>query len=560
MAEILSTTFNMDTLRLFYDDIKNNDYYVFVSSVTTGLTDRFTAVDSRYHKNIFLENVVFGKKILTSDVHFAIKFYPWQSGQIFDEYRDDIDLSDKKFFATVTPTSNDTGDYRIYKCLSNNNGSAVANPPPYIANQPSQIYPTSDGYVWKFMYSLTEAEFEAYNSIGYIPIRGEFEIDPYEDANNALAISGSKIDQILVENSESNFGYISVDGGFTSRPTNQEFTIKPAILGGLEEIANYYAGMSIYVTNGLGQSNTYVISSYSYDTTNQQGRVTVEGNPASDGFNDNNSSFKIVPTIKIEGDGSGAQAIPKIVDGRITSILVLDPGNGYNVAAATVVDPLYDFNPEDPLSIDVRAQLKPVLSPPGGHGFSLIDEFKCRHVSLYAYITETDNNQIGATGSYSYLGIVKNPVFDENHPDIIEITQSSNGAITVPTVFDNRIALITDASERVIVGDTVTQVNSSNETVFSAVVHEVDYDANTVYITDYMGAYSNYTNNDISLDPDLPFRLSSGQILDINTPVANNIIESPYVQRSGKVYFMEDFFAIARTNASREEYKLVLEF
>src|SRR6056300_1189904 len=187
MAEILSTTFNMDTLRLFYNDIKNNDYYVFVSSVTTGLTDRFTAVDSRYHKNIFLENVVFGKKILTSDVHFSIKFYPWQAGQVFDEYRDDVDLKEKKFFATVTPTSNDTGDYRIYKCLSNNNGSGVANPPPYIANQPNQIYPTSDGYVWKFMYALTEAEFEAYNAIGYIPIRGDFEIDPYEDANNALA-------------------------------------------------------------------------------------------------------------------------------------------------------------------------------------------------------------------------------------------------------------------------------------------------------------------------------------------------------------------------------------
>src|SRR6056300_101490 len=267
MAEVLSTEFNIDTLRTFYDDVQNNDYYIFISSVTTGLTDRFTAVDSRYHKNIFLENVVFGKKVLPTDVNFAIKFYPWQQGQVFEEYRDDVNLVDKKFFATVTPVSNDTGDYRIYKCLSNGNGVGVNTPPPYLPNQPDQIYRTADGYTWKFMYSLTPAEFEAYNSIGYIPILGDFEIDPYSVANSS--ITGSQIDQIIVENPESNFGYPGVRGGFTSRPTAQEFTIKPVELGGLEEIANYYAGMSIYVTNSSQVSNSYIIASYTYDEVNQ---------------------------------------------------------------------------------------------------------------------------------------------------------------------------------------------------------------------------------------------------------------------------------------------------
>jgi len=42
--------------------------------------------------------------------------------------------------------------------------------------------------------------------------------------------------------------------------------------------------------------------------------------------------------------------------------------------------------------------------------------------------------------------------------------------------------------------------------------------------------------------------------------VANNVIESPYTQRSGLVYFMEDFAPLERTQNSREEYKLLLEF
>ena len=75
-----------------------------------------------------------------------------------------------------------------------------------------------------------------------------------------------------------------------------------------------------------------------------------------------------------------------------------------------------------------------------------------------------------------------------------------------------------------------------------------------------MGPFANKANNDISLDTTLAIVNSTGQRMLINTPTANNIIESDYVQRTGQVYFMEDFVPIARTFMSREEYKLVLEF
>jgi hypothetical protein len=75
-----------------------------------------------------------------------------------------------------------------------------------------------------------------------------------------------------------------------------------------------------------------------------------------------------------------------------------------------------------------------------------------------------------------------------------------------------------------------------------------------------MGPHINQANNDISLDPSLNLINSTGQKISINSPVANNVIESRYTQRSGEVYFMEDFFPIDRQTTSREEYKLVLEF
>ena len=75
-----------------------------------------------------------------------------------------------------------------------------------------------------------------------------------------------------------------------------------------------------------------------------------------------------------------------------------------------------------------------------------------------------------------------------------------------------------------------------------------------------MGPNVNQANNDISLDPTLALQNQTGQTITINTPVANNVIESRYTQRSGTIYFFEDFVPLVRTETSREEYKLVLEF
>lgn len=544
MSEVLTTSLNTDTLRLFKDDIQANDFYIFVSSVTTGL-NRLSAVDSQYNKNLFLEKTLFGKEINNDDVKYLIKYYPWQKGQTYIQYDDRVNLDGEKFYAVVGPTSNDTGDYRIYKCLYNNELAEVDTPPNYSAATPNQIYETADGYVWKFMYALTQSEFEAYNAVGYIPIMGDFDVDP--TANASYVDTGSKVDQIFVENIVGNYGYpyengvIAEDGVLSAG----ELIITGATL---QEIADYYAGMAIYITNINGQSFLYDIGSYSYNASTQKATVFVVGDPKFDGVVDS-ASFQIFPKIEINGDGTGAAAIPTIVNNSITKINIIEAGSGYNSISARVVDPLYDFEPEDALSIDVRAELRPILSPTNGHATNFLNELHSRHILLYGYITETDNTQIGATNSYSYIGVVKNPEWANTDP-----------SYTAPSVFDNRISIVSDQWPAAVVNDTLTQVNNSQETVFIGKVHEVDNTANTIYISEYMGAYQNQPGTSVSLDTSLPLFTSSGQTININTPTADNVITSDYVQRSGEVYFMEDIIPLNRSAASREEYKLVLQF
>jgi hypothetical protein len=557
MAEVLTTKLKNDTIRIVYDDILNNEYYFAVSSITIDELSRVNAVNSLNSKTQFKENIVFGKKVYPEDIKFMIKYYPWQSDAVYDQYDDESNLEDKKFYAVVGPNNNDSGDYRVYKCLDNNNGAASISPPNYNAETKGQIYAETDGYVWKFMYYLTEQEFEAYNAVGYIPLEKVFDINPVAErfdpvANTNVEITGSQISDVIVENAFDNFGYPSVENGIIINTPNNDgtFLIRNA---NLSETSNFYSGMTIYITNKANEvSKSYIIDTYRWDENpaSDIAKVRVIGDPLGDGIV-GSSSFRIVPTIKLEGDGHGGEVVAIVTEGRVTGVEVLQAGNDYNNVTATVVDPQINFDPSNRNTIDVRAVLRPVLSPFGGHNFNLIDEMHCRNILMYAYITESDNNQIGQSNSYSAVGLIKNPEFAAD-PD--------NANTASPLVFDNRIQIITNDYGKVEVNTLVKQTDINNNKTFEGRVHAVQASSNSIFITSYSGPYTNQSNNDISFDYTKPLINETGQTLQINTPVANNVIESRYTQRSGTVYFMEDFVPLERSVTSREEYKLVLEF
>jgi hypothetical protein len=72
-----------------------------------------------------------------------------------------------------------------------------------------------------------------------------------------------------------------------------------------------------------------------------------------------------------------------------------------------------------------------------------------------------------------------------------------------------------------------------------------------------MGPYPNVINSDIAFNANNALYNTQNQLIQINN---DSFSKSEYVQRSGQVYFMEDFIPLLRTTKSREEYKLVLEF
>lgn len=572
MSVVITSKYRSEVTRLFVEDVTFNDYYLFVSSTANTETAIPTGLDvfnTNASKNEFLEKTLFGKKIDPDEVLYMIRNRPWVINGVYDQYDDNADVSSLNYYAVVYPENNETGNYRIYKCLFNNYGSASVSPPNYSDDTPDQIYKMADGYVWKHMYSLSIVEFDKYNTQGYIPIITR----PGDFANTAVVVNSS-IDQIFVENFDTNRGYEKVEGFIRevnsdsgrieivatrsiADAANTELTIQVETPGDFNKIANYYAGYSFYVTTDIG-SQVYKVNTYEYNPSTGASFITlVEGAP-NDGILAELSTFSLLPRVEIRGDGEGALAIPNVSDeGVITDIQVLNKGDGYKNAVAFIPDP-FAFDPVSLNSLDERVILRPVLSPVGGHGSNIIEELSCRHALAYVAMTEADNQIVPTSNDFGSVGIVKNPEFK---------------VFPSPEVFDNRIEL-NFTENPLFTNEIVTQIETAdtssqffNEVRFKGKVHEVS--GNTAFICEYMGPYPNDVNDgqalyantdfsDISLKLELPLISSQNQILNINT--SNGFTISPYVQRTGEVYYMNRVFPITRTENSREQFKILLGF
>lgn len=108
-------------------------------------------------------NMIGAKRVTSYDIRQAIRRIDWQANTVFDQYDDRNNaLYDSDFYVL-------TSNNRVYKCLDNRNGKK-SNIEPSSTNTSSSIK-LSDGYVWKYMYALSDEDVLRFTVDGFIPIR-----------------------------------------------------------------------------------------------------------------------------------------------------------------------------------------------------------------------------------------------------------------------------------------------------------------------------------------------------------------------------------------------------
>lgn len=230
MPAIVTNKIRLSTAKQFvesFDETSPTSYYLFIGKSTAWNDDLSPTVpvdspDVQYYVH---EDIIFMKKLQANNITHAIRRYNWTTDVVYREYSHDIDL-----FATVnrttagplsggdvTPfyvvtTTND--EYRIYKCINNNNNQASTSDPSItdtgigegdLSGEKGLIY-CPDGYIWKFMYSVSDAEMLKFVTSDWIPVRTLKHNDTSRQWTVQSAARDGAIEVIDVTNAGSGYG------------------------------------------------------------------------------------------------------------------------------------------------------------------------------------------------------------------------------------------------------------------------------------------------------------------------------------------------------------------
>ena len=192
----------------------DNSYYVFIGlpNATDVASDWNTntpsPIDNFDNHDSIYDTLISAKKINSTDVLRVIKKITWETGTIYEMYRQDYSINNlsKQTSSTSLYGSNFyvmNKDYRVYECIFN--GSAPANSGKGIISLQEPVHTDlqprleSDGYIWKYLYTIKPSDIIKFDSADYIPVPDSWATNTdVSDVRNA-AVDG-KIECVVVEN------------------------------------------------------------------------------------------------------------------------------------------------------------------------------------------------------------------------------------------------------------------------------------------------------------------------------------------------------------------------
>ena len=168
MASLVTSKFRVHNAQQFaeaFSEASNTIMYLFIGKNTTFPNDNSPPTPVNSTANIEYtpwRDMYAAKRITTADVTHAIERYDWTSGTVYDQYDDqDTDLLEDDFYVM-------TEEYNVYKCLFNASATASTTKPTGVSTSP---FTAADGYIWKYMYTVTTAKALKFLTNDYIPVQ-----------------------------------------------------------------------------------------------------------------------------------------------------------------------------------------------------------------------------------------------------------------------------------------------------------------------------------------------------------------------------------------------------
>jgi hypothetical protein len=247
MAGILTKKFNVEICNKFIDDVEssNNNYYIFVGHSYPWANDTSPPAAnlavSNYDHEVY-DNILYGKKVANADVIPVISRYNWTNNTSYSAYnKDDPDLYTKQFFVYNTSASVKS----VFKVIQAGTGNSVVAP----SIKSTTPFKTSDGYVWKYMYTITDSDLAKFGSNNYLPLTPNSTV-------TAAAIPGG-IDAVAVTSGGA--GWVTFNTGFLQSVINSTAMV---ISSNASSNNDFYVNSAIYFKSGLGSGQIRTVLDY----------------------------------------------------------------------------------------------------------------------------------------------------------------------------------------------------------------------------------------------------------------------------------------------------------
>ena len=233
MSAIVTDQFRILNASNFVESVESssNSYYITVNlsnptavgfgRSTTWNTNPPAPVDNFAYNTHSGDISLYGKRITSANIRRIIRRINWVSGNRYEMYRDDYSVSNPSPLTNASRLYDANyyvmnSDYRVYICIENGSsgtnlkGNVSQDEPTFTDLEPSRAGDSGDGYIWKYLFTISPSDIIKFDSTEYITVPNAWgsSTDPQIRAIRESAdssVNNNQIKTVYIERSGSNY-------------------------------------------------------------------------------------------------------------------------------------------------------------------------------------------------------------------------------------------------------------------------------------------------------------------------------------------------------------------
>ena len=243
MSAIVTDQFRILNASNFVDSVESteNSYYVVVglpnpTAVGFGRSTSWNLnppapIDNFSYNKHYSDTILYGKRITSANIRRIIRRIDWVAGNRYEMYRDDYSILNP---SPLTNSSRLYGanyyvmnsDYRVYICIENGSsgtspkGNVSQDEPTFTDLEPSRAGDSGDGYIWKYLFTVSPSDIIKFDSTEYITVPND-----WSTSTSSQIVAVRESGDSSTNNNQIKTVYIEKSGANYSNGLGQELPI-----------------------------------------------------------------------------------------------------------------------------------------------------------------------------------------------------------------------------------------------------------------------------------------------------------------------------------------------